>query len=68
MKFNNRKLKPALPEVRLARVKQMFDSVGFDNVRVIVGSEEDIFEETFVTAIVGTNRVVKFKKSVIEYL
>jgi hypothetical protein len=68
MKYNNRNLKPVLPEVRMARVKQMFDSVRFDTVKVIVGSEEDIFEETFVTAIVGVNRVVKLKKSVLEYL
>jgi hypothetical protein len=68
MKFNNRNVKPALPEVKLARVKQMFDSLRFDTVKVIVGSEEEIFEETFVTAIVGENRAVKFKKSVLEYL
>lgn len=47
---------------RSARVPHMFD-----NVRVLVGSDEDIFEETFVTAIIGKSRVIKLKKSSLEY-
>lgn len=63
MKFNNKKLKPVLPEVRLARILHMFDTV-----KVIVGSDEQIFDDTFIYAIIGENRVVKFNKSVVEYL
>lgn len=58
------------PTYRNAKVLQVFDSINtYDNVRVIVGSEEEIFEETFVTCLLASNnRVIKFKKSVLEFL
>jgi hypothetical protein len=65
MKFKREqpKIPQALPLMQMAKVPHMFD-----NVRVIVGSDEDIFEETFLTAIVGDNRMVKLKKSALEYV
>ena len=38
-----------------------------DNIRVVVGSEELIFNETFLTCLVSNNRVVKIKKSALEF-
>lgn len=52
-----------VPKFRDAKIPHMFDSI-----RVVVGSEEDIFEETYVTAVVGKDRVVKFKKSAVQFL
>lgn len=51
------------PTYRMAKVPHMFDSV-----RVVVGSDEDIFEETYMTCLIGENRAVKFKKSVLEFV
>jgi hypothetical protein len=51
-----------MPKLREANVPHMFDSI-----KVVVGSEEGIFEETYLSAIVGNNRLVKFKKSAIHY-
>jgi transcription initiation factor TFIIIB Brf1 subunit/transcription initiation factor TFIIB len=48
---------------RRAKVPHMFD-----NIRVVLGSDEKIFEETYVTGIMQNNRVVKFKKSSLEFL
>lgn len=51
-----------MPQFRLAQIPKLFDSI-----RVVVGSEENIFDEIYVTAIVGADRIVKFKKSVVQY-
>ena len=39
----------------------------FDNLRVINGSEETIFSETYVTGLLTNNRVVKFKKDTLVF-
>jgi hypothetical protein len=51
------------PSFRMAKIKTMFDSIN-----VVVGSEEKIFEEVFVTGVLPNNRVVKFKKSSLEFV
>lgn len=38
-----------------------------EGIQVVVGSEESIFEETYVTGVIGTNRVAKFKKSTLVF-
>lgn len=38
-----------------------------DNIKVLLGSEEDIFAETFMTCLVSNNRIVKIKKSSLEF-
>jgi hypothetical protein len=40
----------------------------FKDVRVVLGSEELIFNETYMTGLVFNNRVVKFKKSELKFL
>lgn len=64
------KQKSVEPTYRMAKVLKMFDSINtYDNVRVIDGSDEEIFEETYVTCVLAiNNRVVKFKKNVLEFL
>lgn len=52
-----------LPKFREGKIPHVFDSI-----RVVVGSEEVIFEETYVTAVIGKDRVVKFKKSAVEFV
>ena len=49
-------------QYRLAKVLNQFD-----NVRVVIGSEESIFNEDYMTGLVGQNRVVKFKKSALVF-
>lgn len=39
----------------------------FDDIKVVIGSEEDIFEEKYVTGLLPNNRVVKFKMSSLEF-
>lgn len=39
----------------------------FDNIKVLNNSEEDIFEDVFVTGVLENGRVLKFKKSTLEY-
>ena len=51
-----------LPKFRSAKISTMFD-----NIRVVVGSDESIFEETYVTGVLPNNRIVKFKKSALEF-
>lgn len=51
------------PKFREGKIPHMFDSI-----KVVIGSEEVIFEETYVTAIVGKDRIVKFKKSAVEFV
>ena len=38
----------------------------YDNVKVVVGSDERIYDKTYVTAIVN-NRLVKFLKESVSY-
>lgn len=56
--------RPAIefPSFRLASVPNIYD-----NIKVIVGSEETIFEDTYVVGVLTNNRVVKFKKSSLVY-
>lgn len=51
-----------VPKLREARIPHMYDSI-----RVVVGSDEVIFDETYVTAIIGADRFVKFKKAAVQY-
>lgn len=51
-----------MPTFREAKIPHMFE-----NIRVVVGSEETIFEEVYVTAVVGKDRIAKFKKSAVQY-
>ena len=47
---------------RIASVEKQYD-----NIRVIEGSEEIIFNEPYVYGMLANNRVVKFKKSTLTY-
>ncbi len=38
----------------------------FSNVKIVVGSDEQIYDKTYVTAIVN-NRIVKFLKDSVSY-
>jgi hypothetical protein len=51
-----------VPTFRMAAVPKQFDSI-----RIVVGSEENIFNETFVTGLLTNNRVVKFKKETLVF-
>lgn len=71
MRYNsqNKTKQQRAPVLKLARVSKSFDTHDmFKHVGVIVGSDEEIFEETYMTCVVDNNRVVKFKKSVLEYV
>jgi len=48
---------------RLAKIPLMFD-----NIRVIIDSDEKIFEEVYVTGLLPNNRVAKFKKASLEFV
>lgn len=39
----------------------------YSNIKVIVGSEEMIYDKKYVTAIVNNNRVAKFLKESIKF-
>ena len=39
----------------------------FDNIRVITGSEETVFDDVYVTGILANNRVVRFNKSALVF-
>jgi hypothetical protein len=39
----------------------------YSNVKVIVGSEEMIYDKKYVTAIVNDNRVAKFLKDSVKF-
>jgi len=39
----------------------------FDKIRIVVGSEETIFNECFMTGLLENNRVVKFKKETLVF-
>jgi len=39
----------------------------YSNVKVIIGSEEMIYDKKYVTAIVNDNRVVKFLKESVKF-
>lgn len=52
-----------MPKFRLAKIKTMFDSI-----KVVVGSDEHIFEEVYVTGVLPNDRVCKFKKSALEFV
>lgn len=39
----------------------------YDNIRVIVGSEETIFSDVYMTGSVFNNRLVKFKKEMLVF-
>ncbi len=53
---------PATYQFRSAFVPDVYS-----NVKVIVGSEETIFDKKYVTAIVNDNRVVKFLKDSVKF-
>lgn len=56
-------VKSAITNYRMANIPNQFD-----NIRVINGSDEKIFDDIFVTALLQNNRIVKFKKSSLEFL
>ena len=39
----------------------------YDNIRVIVGSEETLFNEVYVTGLLVNNRMVRFNKSALVF-
>lgn len=39
----------------------------YSNVKVIIGSEEMIYDKKYVTAIVNNNRIVKFLKESVKF-
>lgn len=39
----------------------------YSNIKVIIGSEEMIYDKKYVTAIVNNNRLVKFLKESVNY-
>ena len=52
----------ALMKFKIAKVPNMYD-----NIRIVEGSEESIFETTYVTGLLTNNRVVKFRKDTLEF-
>jgi hypothetical protein len=40
----------------------------FENIQVVDGSEEVIFNEVYVTAILSNDRICKFRKSTLEFV
>jgi hypothetical protein len=52
----------SLMKFKIAQVPQMFD-----NIRVVEGSEESIFNTTYVTGLLTNNRVVKFRKDTLVF-
>lgn len=51
-----------MPKFRMASVPKCFD-----NIRVIEGSDELIFQETYVTVMLANDRVAKFKKNTLVF-
>ena len=39
----------------------------YENIRVLAGSEETLFNEVYVTGLLVNNRVVRFNKSALEF-
>lgn len=49
-------------QFRFARMPEQYD-----NIRVIKGSEETVFNEVYVTGLLTNNRVVRFNKSALVF-
>lgn len=39
----------------------------FDDIKIVVDSEETVFEETYMTGVISNNRLVRFKKNVLVF-
>lgn len=50
------------PKFRSARIPDQFD-----NIRVVIGSEETVFNETYVTGVLTNNRIARFNKSALVF-
>lgn len=50
------------PQFRLAKVPEHFDKI-----KVLIGSEEKIFGDVFVTGVINNNRVAKFRKNTLDF-
>lgn len=50
------------PIFTLAKINNLYD-----NIRVFIGSEEQIFGDTYMSCLVTNDRLVKFKKEVLEF-
>lgn len=59
--MKTQKIITELPKFRLANIKNQYNAV-----KVFTGSEENIFNEIYMSCLVD-NRLVKFKKSILEF-
>ena len=50
------------PTFRTARIPEQFD-----NIRVVIGSEETVFNEVYVTGVLTNNRIVRLNKSALVF-
>lgn len=39
----------------------------FDNIKIVVGSEELVFNETYVTGVLTNNHIARFKKNTLVF-
>lgn len=39
----------------------------FEDIKIVVDSEETVFEETYMTGIISNNRIARFKKNVLVF-
>ena len=39
----------------------------FDDIKIIVNSEETVFEETYMTGVISNNRIARFKKNMLVF-
>ena len=59
------KLNPLTPSGMKFRIASVPDQ--FKDIRVILGSDEVIFQDTYVSGMLANNRIVKFKKSTLVF-
>ena len=63
--MNRFTLRPPVHETPKFRTAHIPDQ--YENIRVVVGSEETVFEETYVTGVLTNNRIARFKKSALVF-
>ena len=59
------KLNPVTPSGMKFHIASVPDQ--FKDIRVILGSDEVIFQDTYVSGMLANNRIVKFKKSTLVF-
>ena len=65
--INQKRFAPVQPTFDASHFQSARMPDQFDNIRVLKGSEEMVFNEVYVTGLLTNNRVVRFNKSALVF-